>query len=524
MDKYNCVVEASKAKSAGGPHSGHTLSRADRDWSVNALSFVRAGHAKLAHLGFQVGADLFKSVTNFLNSGESIYSSPEGNFPGRKRHKFEGDIANRWLAVSHAVGRKKKNGDELRTIHGGKAVVARSITEDFDVSLSTAYRYCPRNVVSNVKYTDLCGFCEMLRELRLKAVRLAKKHGLDMPGFDEFAGQNEVAGPGVAAADFLKNFDGDEDVHSILKMLDALSRHENLGKQIRSEMTEDYGRRNLIVCDFSANAPLRSNRGDAKEFYAATALSLLGVMCVVPDESGGYTKRFVDVFSHRRSHASEDAAASLKCAMDLLAANGEIGPAADELVFYTDKAKHFVSGEFAHEVLFLVSRNSQRVSYTFRACYRGKTELDGHFARTKERLEDIKVCNWPKSRKAIEKLVAGSYTGRSAVRATFLSATDYTPSDIKRKLIIPGIASTQHMQRVTNPCALADTLKIEDKVIPIKTCPIGTGGAADSDEENEGNGENEEDEAARELKLKQSAKDLCGRLLKQRRKLEIYYH
>ena len=80
------------------------------------------------------------------------------------------------------------------------------------------------------------------------------------------------------------------------------------------------------------------------------------------------------------------------------------------------------------------------------------------------------------------------------------------------------------MQRVTNPCALADTLRIEDKVIPIKTCWIGTGGAADSDEENEGNGENEEDEAARELKLKQSAKELCGRLLKQRRKLEIYYH
>ena len=240
----------------------------------------------------------------------------------------------------------------------------RSIAEDFDVSLSTAYRYGPRNVAPNVEYRDLCGCCEMLRELGLRAVRLAKMYGLDLPGFVDFAGQNEVAAPGAAATDLSKNFDGDADVRSVLIMLDALLRRANLRKQIRSEMTEGCGRRPHIVCDFSANAPICANCGDAKGFYATAARSLSGVMSVVPDERGGYAKRLSGVFSRRRGRASEDAAAAPTRAMELLAANGEIGPATDGLATYADAAKHFASGEFVREVLFLAPRNSQRASYT----------------------------------------------------------------------------------------------------------------------------------------------------------------
>ena len=103
-------------------------------------------------------------------------------------------------------------------------------------------------------------------------------------------------------------------------------------------------------------------------------------MCVVPDERGGYTERFEGVFSCRRSHASEGAAASLKCAMELLAANREIGPATDGLVLYVDGGNHFASGEFVCGVLWLAFRNSRPASYKFHASFRGKTEMGAHSA------------------------------------------------------------------------------------------------------------------------------------------------
>ena len=42
------------------------MSRAERDWAVNALSFVGASRPKLADLGFEVGKDLHNSVTDFV--------------------------------------------------------------------------------------------------------------------------------------------------------------------------------------------------------------------------------------------------------------------------------------------------------------------------------------------------------------------------------------------------------------------------------------------------------------------------
>ena len=175
----------------------------------------------------------------------------------------------KWVDASHLVARKKRNGADLLTGHGSKASVAETITRQFEVSLATAYRYCPPNVVSAAKYTDLCVYCDALRDLRLKAARLAKIQGLHLPDLDEFVGQNEAAGRGGAAnslgrtnslaEQFLRGNAEGEDVAELLSAVAILTERENLGGKLREKMPGAYNLRFVAVFDCSSDASLRSS-------------------------------------------------------------------------------------------------------------------------------------------------------------------------------------------------------------------------------------------------------------------------
>ena len=494
------------------------MSRAERDWAANALSFVGASRPKLAELGFEVGKDLHNSVTDFVACGKAIYGAPADHFSGRKRHRCAEAVADKWVDASHLVGRKKRNGADLRTVHGGKARVAQTITRQFEVSLATAYRYCPPNVVSGAKYTDLCVYCEALRYLRLKSVRLAKIQGLDIPDLDEFVGQNEAAGPGRLAEQFLKENAESGDVAELLSAVAILTEHENLGVKLRGKMLGEYNLRFVAVFDYSSNVSLRSIRGESDEFYSAPALSLFGVMFVVPDGGGGHRKYYVDVFSHRKSHTSENAAASLHCALGCFVDNWDVGGAPREMSFYSDKGKHFASGEMAYEVLFRISADAARVSYTYHACYHGKTALDGHFARTKDRIAKIKVCKWPRTQEEVEKLVIDSYQNEDRIRATFVAGT-HRRSGGRVKLIIPGISAVQHMERVTDPESNQDILAVEGKNLTVRTRPAGPDRAADTSDDEEDDGAQD---AAKDAVALGKTRALCETLTNQKRNLLFY--
>ena len=511
LAKYKQILAVTKNKE-GRRKDDHAMSRAERDWAVNALSFVGASRPKLADLGFEVGKDLHNSVKDFVACGKAIYGAPADHFSGRKRHRCAEAVVDKRVDASLLVGRKKRNGADLRAVHGGKARVAQTITRQFEVSLATAYRYCPPNVVSGAKYTDLCVYCEALRDLRLKSVRLAKIQGLDIPDLDE------AAGPGRLAEQFLRENAESEDVSELLSAVAILTEHENLGVKLREKMLGEYNLRFVAVFGNSSNVSSRSIRGESDEFYNVAALSLFGVMFVVPDGGGGHRKYYVDVFSHRKRHTSEDAAASLHCAMGCFVGNWAVGGIPQDMSFYSDKGKHFASGEMAYEVLFRISADAARVSYTYHACYHGKAALGGHFARTKDRIAKIKVCKWPRTQEAVEKLVIDSYRNEDQVRATFAAGT-HRRGGGRVKLIIPGISSVQHMERVTDPESNQDILTVEGKNLTVRTRPAGPDRAADTSDDEEDDGAQD---AAKDAVALGKTRALCKTLTNQKRHLLFY--
>ena len=122
----------------------------------------------------------------------------------------------------------------------------------------------------------------------------------------------------------------------------------------------------------------------------------------------------------------------------------------------------------AHGVLFVVSKGVGNVSYTYHACYHGKTPLDAHFARVKQAIDQVAVEKWPSS----EKLVLGLVRKLGRTQAVFLDS-GYESRVPRQKLIVRDISSVQKLRRVTSPRSHQDKLFVEDTEIPIRTASQG---------------------------------------------------
>ena len=137
---------------------------------------------------------------------------------------------------------------------------------------------------------------------------------------------------------------------------------------------------------------LKGVRREANDFFRPPTLSLFRAMIITPEKGGGHKPHYVNVFSFdTSSHTSNKGVPSLQCAVDYAATNNLICKRQSEMAFYSDKAKHFCSGEMAYGLLFEVSKHVADASYTYHACYRGKTPLDAHFARLKEKIGKVAV-------------------------------------------------------------------------------------------------------------------------------------
>ena len=511
--KFAMVQEMVTVRAREGKKN-NTMTKIEREWAINSLSYIACDSSlkKMGDLGIKIGRDLYESTMEFVHSGELIYVTPPGNFPGRKRIRGSEQIEEQWIQGSHVVSRTNAAGENLRVSNGGKARVAKSISGDLKCSVATAYRYCPPTVVASRKHSDLCIYCESLRRVRLECIRVADVYGADISELGALAGQNEVREPGNAAAEYLVDFKGREGVDELLQNLSTLTWHEALGRNLEASMRANYGK--IVTCcfDFSSSVKLSSARGDAAEFYRPISLSLFGIMFVVPKSSGGVDRKYVDVFSYNQTHSSQTAVSMLKCGFEA-AQQEKFTPALNaKLSFFSDKAKHFCSGEMAHGVLFEVAKGANNVFYTYHACYHGKTALDAHFGKVKRAIAEIPVERWPRTQHGISGLILKSANHLVNTKLVFMGAK-YVNNGERVKLIVRDISCVQKFHRNTDSATLVDTLKVEDTEVPIKTQKLTL-----SEEDDE------EAEVAKALEKHKEAntKELCEKLLKQKRKLSYY--
>ena len=492
------------------------MNRKEREWVINSLSFIAryVSQKKLACLGFSVGEGLYQSIKAFCASGVGIYETPNANYPGRKRRRMCKEIENQWVDHSQMVSRANCKGENLRIVLGGKAKVARSIVADLNCSIATAYNYCPAVVVATRKHSDLCLFCEALRKLRIECIHLANKLGAGLAEFGEFSGQGKVREPGKQAVAFLKSLPPDDNnkVTEILSGVDILSWHENLGQNLADAMRSDCGKKLVICFDYSSAVKLTGYRGSADEFFRPKILSLFGVMFVLPKPNGEFSREYVDIFSFDSSHTSNDGVASLRRALRLAAARKIIPETTGESVFYSDKAKHFCSGEMAFGVLLGITGNIQDVTYTYHACYHGKTPLDAHFSQVKRAVKLVAVTEWPSAKKEVEKLVLESVSTIPKTAATFLGQSDFEGYN-RQKLLIREISHVQRIRVKKFGPPEGDVLTVEDTAIPIRIKGLGNN---KSEQDSETSGDDVAGWRGR------SIVELCKKLQKQKKKLAGY--
>ena len=495
--------------------SDQAMTRREREWAINSLSFLarKNSRGQLRKLGVVAGEDLYASIKAFCRSGSPIYETPERNYPGRKRHQRAEEIEDQWVKRSQVVSRTNRQGGNLRIVLGGKAEVARSIVSTFKCSTATAYHYCPSVVVAGRKHSDLCLFCEALRRLRLECIRRANKLGANISELGEFSGQGEVRSPGTQASIYLRSLAiEDGEVAEILRQVDTLTWRETLGQTIAGSMQNIYGKRVVVCFDYSSGVKRTGYRGDAGEFFRPKILSLFGIMFVAPKTDGEFERSYIDIFSFDASHTSNEAAMSLKCGLSYARSKNVIPDNLSEVAFFSDKAKHFCSGEMAYGVLFGITANAQDVSYTYHACYHGKTPLGAHFARIKEAVNHTPVGQWPSSKREVKNLALQSVGVVPKTEAVFLDNCD-SEAYCRKKLVIPDISCAQRMRRRNLGPVQGDVLTVEDKAIPIRP-----EGVVDDEPDLNAGGPDDDIMGGRVV----TSKELCGKIKKQMDKLSRY--
>ena len=502
--------------SSGNPEESNTMTRKEREWVINSLSFLGPDLARgrLKKLGVTIGKDLYASVKKFTRSACPIYETPDSFYPGRKRHRKSSDIEQEWIKHSQPVSRANSKGENLRIALGGKAKVARSIVQNFKCSTSTAYSYCPEVVVASRKHSDLCLFCEALRKLRLLCIRTANTFGASIDEMGDFAGQGQVREPGTRAAIYLKSFADNDQVAGLLQQIDTLTWHEALGQTLAGSMNESMGNIAVICFDYGGVLKLVGYRGDAADFFNPKTLSYFGIMFCAPKPGGGFDRHYVDIFMFNSSHTSGEAVVCLKRGMREVRARMGIAKNLSQASFFSDKGKHFCSAEMVYGVLFGVTRAMGEVFYTFHARYHGKTVLDAHFSQIKRAVKKTPVAKWPDSKDAAKKLVLDSVGGVPNCTPVFLEDAD-SAGYCRKKLVVRDISHVQKFHRRTYPYPRGDILKVEDLEIPIRTKDILGGEPEDA----EGSCDSADDIFGRRSV---TATELCDKIKKQKLKLSYY--
>ena len=372
------------------PENAQFKSRRARDWAVNVLSFMigSGSRSSLETLGVTIGDDLYCSVKDFLGSGQLIFSSETSSDVGRKAHPDRFRIHDAWIQRSHESPRVSVDGVPLRVVKGSLKNVANDIATQIQCSEWAATFYRPITVTQARKLSDLCLNCESLRRARIELINLARGDGYNVKEPSVLDGQKVIANvfPNVMEYWHSKSSAGGvcDEVTDLLDQHSILQWHEDLGKQLRSELQLSQSEMHTIVVDFASDLTLKSHRGDAREFYKPLRLSHFGLMITTPIGGGKKKVHYIDVLAPAGPHTSRSVVDYIAHGVEKAKEVG-ILKESDPLHFSCDKAPHFSSGESVHGILVGATKGFSSVRMTYHVCYHGKTPLDSHFAHFKKK-------------------------------------------------------------------------------------------------------------------------------------------
>ena len=316
-----------------------------------------------ALLGITVPRRLWEAAKGHRARGGGPYA-PLGRWPGRAG--YDRDIlAHAWR--KHAY--PSYSGGGMVALRGGsKSSFAVKISQELGVSLSTAYRGCPPDVVVGVKRTDLCPLCERLRRLRLEALGCVEEYGQkDAKQLYEEAGPWGEAAGGQGEA--MKTYEWHE---SVRKNQEALLKSH----------VEAASRNNVVVVfDYAGAAPIEHYRGEAKEWWNPSTVGIFGAVFYDGDKSP-YT---IFVLGSTKERSSFWSKLNLEAALESYYAIRTPPRGTCKIELWCDTSSAFRSKEFA-TVLHSRRIKARGAALNFHAEYHGKSIADVKFSHAKNLL------------------------------------------------------------------------------------------------------------------------------------------
>ena len=461
--------------------TGTTMSKSCREYVVNALSLLVPGVSRqwLRDAGCAVGKDLYATVKSFAASSTLVFESTQSATLGRPEKFSASRIRDAWSVETRDTGRVKADGSSLLTYAGGKRRALCAVMQSASCTRWAALKHRPENITRAKKKTDLCPLCEALRVVRRELVAAACAQGASIKPPHAEAGHRDYAGPGDEAAAFLANSGcPDVDVLERINRLPVLKWHEG---EVAQSIARYHGARRkgvTVTLDFASRLELRSARGDSREWRRPHVVGHFGMALTRPS-GDKYDTFFFDVFFFGLQQSSNVASVCIEEAVRHAKAAGLLLDADSEVAIFSDRGKHFASGEFVCAALLHAFSGMARVTMNYFASYHGKNPLDAHFGQVKQQVGAEFVEKWPLDKAMVQGRVVEAAERVSGTRATFLIGNKHAWRE-RRALKLQWISSVRTLEVVTAPEG-GPQLYVDGALTPIQEDVVARKSAQDDD-------------------------------------------
>ena len=322
----------------------------ENDQKSNILSIVSYDNMKylLRNIGFKFSNKQYNNAKIKRLNGNITLEKYKRHSPKsrRKLNEEEKRSISECLNYHSRVPSDKDNG--VRYLENSKKYIYNKYISDENnrkISYSTFLRYCPKLYKIGRKRTDVCGICELGKNLNKVSVNRLNEEE-----------RNE--------------HNRDKDI--LEKHLKTVENQKYQFNSIKNSLDEETC---ILVLDFKENFKL-SNGGNeiSCDYYNKRQVSCLGAALIFKDGEDIKTE-YIAYFSDILSHDSLFAGDVLDRFMD------ELNCRYKYIHIFTDCGPHFRSKEFIYRVKKVSIERNKGVSLNYFAEYHGKSIVDGFFGR-----------------------------------------------------------------------------------------------------------------------------------------------